>query len=270
MWTSSTDKAGKWLPLLPLVVVTLLLDACASHPATENNVKPVVSKYAAMRQGQAAGKSNAAHTPPVPHTAAAAKQAREASGDYVMGLKAMMENDDHKAMIIFQSISSRFPLLSGPLVNEGLIYLKQNNPQDAEQVLKQAIKINEKNPYAWNALGLAERETGHFQNAKNDYTRALELDPLYARAHFNLAVLADLYLDDLPLALTHYKQYQELQQTPDKNVAIWITDLERRIKTEAPQPSAAPSAPTQSTSGTGATAASTSQNEKPDKPDNKK
>lgn len=216
------------------LLAALLLAGCASHPAsTEQSGEHVVSKYAAERQGQAAGSSNAAHIPPVPHSAAAEKQAQAATANYVMALKAMHDKDYQKALIILQSIASRFPLLSGPLVNEGLIYLEQAKYEDAQRVLEQAIKVNAKNPYAWNALGLTQRQLGQFDKAKNAYQQALLLDPLYARAHFNLGVLADLYLDDLPLALAHYQRYQTLQAAPDKNVSIWIADLQRRSESKA-------------------------------------
>lgn len=238
--STSSIKVLSWRnPLLRPAVLALaaglLLGGCASHPsAPEANGEHVVSKYAAERQGQAAGASNAAHVPPVPHSAAAEKQAQAATANYVMALKAMHDKDYQKALIIFQSIASRFPLLSGPLVNEGLIYLEQKKFDDAETVLKQAIKVNAANPYAWNALGMTNRELGKFDDAKKAYQQALTLDPLYARAHFNLGVLADLYLDDLPLALAHYQRYQSLQAAPDKNVAIWIADLTRRSASKAP------------------------------------
>ncbi len=223
-------------PISARLVVTgslLLLAACASQPTTTQpgkNAEQVVSKYAAQRKGEAAGASNTKHIPVVPHTPEAAKQAKAALSDYVLGLKAMQNKQYEKALIIFQSISSRYTLLSGPLVNEGMIYLQQKKPKDAKRVLLQATQINAKNPYAWNALGVTYRKLGEFKKAKRAYQAALKLDPLYARAQFNLAVLADLYLDDLPLALEHYQRYQSLQKTPDKSVGIWIVDLKRRIK----------------------------------------
>jgi len=119
------------------------------------------------------------------------------------------------------------------LVNQGLIYIEQEKFEDAKLVLEKALEVNHQNPYAWNALGLAERNMGQFAASREHYNKALELDPLYARAHFNLAILADLYLNDFTLALSHYKTYQTLQSEPDKSVAIWIRDLENRTKQSA-------------------------------------
>ena len=58
----------------------------------------------------------------------------------------------------------------------------------------------------------------------------------YARAHFNLAVLGELYLQDMNLALNHFRAYQNLQKLPDENVANWIVDLERRAPEQPSQP----------------------------------
>ena len=148
---------------------------------------------------------------------------------------------------MFQSLSSRFPQLSGPLVNQGLIYLEQDKNEDAEAVLRQALQANSQNPYAYNSLGLALREQGKFDEARSAYESALALDPKYARAHFNLGVLAELYMQDLNLALNHFRQYQALQKQPDQTVANWIVDLERRAP--APPPAAVAQPQSEATNG---------------------
>lgn len=235
MLISFTNRTPNALRTGLIASMTLLLVACATGPSHDFNPdgEHAISKYAAQREGEAAGASTADHIPVVPHTKEASAQAQEASGDYVMALQAMNEKDWQKALVILQSISSRYPLLSGPLVNQGLIYIEQEKYKEAKEVLEKALEVNDQNPYAWNALGLTERSMGQFAASLENYNKALELDPLYARAHFNLAVLADLYLNDLNLALTHYKNYQSLQREPDKSVAIWIKDLENRTKRSA-------------------------------------
>lgn len=218
-----------------VAVCLVLLAACASQPSAPTaDQTHAVSKYAELRQGEAAALSNAAHIPPVLHSPEAEKQAQAATSDYVLGLQAMNAKQYKKAMVIFQSLTGRFPLLSGPWVNQGLIHLAEGRDKDAKAAFESALKVNDKNPYAWNALGMTERRLGDFPAAKTAYLKALTLDPLYARAHFNLAILADLYLDDLPLALEHYQRYQTLQQQPDKNVSIWVADIKRRIQETAP------------------------------------
>ncbi len=227
LFTEKTNPA--WLLLVGGVIV--LGTGCATKPdIAEPEGKE--SKYEEQRQGGEAQDSDAAHVPPVPHPEELESVAEKALPDYVRAIKVMREGEYKKALVMLQSLSSRFPQLSGPVVNQGIAYLKMEQYEDAEKVLKKAVKVNERNPYAHNNLGIALREQGKFKEAQEHYRTALELDPKYARAHFNLGVLAELYLQDLKLALKHFRRYQQLQNEPDENVANWISDLKRRVPEE--------------------------------------
>lgn len=157
------------------------------------------------------------------------QQAAMAVGaDYARALMLMRSGSDAEAITLLTQISRRTPEFSGPLVNMAAILLKQGKYADAEKQLRDALAINAKNPYANNLLGIALREQGKFADARTAYEAALALDPNYAKAHFNLGVLADLYMQDLPKALSHYERYQSLQSKPDPAVANWIVDLQKR------------------------------------------
>ncbi|MGH8493380.1 MAG: tetratricopeptide repeat protein [Moraxellaceae bacterium] len=165
----------------------------------------------------------------------AKQQAAAAIGaDYAKALGLMSNGKDDDALALLKSVAGKAPQFSGPLVNEGLIYLRKQKYADAEKVLQEAIKVNPRNPFAFNLLGVALREQGKFPDAKAAYESALAIDPNYAKAHFNMGVLADLYMQDLPLALSHYQRYQTLQSKPDPAVANWITDLQKRTGTYVP------------------------------------
>lgn len=197
------------------------------------------SKYADEREGGEAAISDAEHIPPVPHDPAVSGVAQQAIPEYVRALQAMRADKLDDALIMLQSLSSRYPQLSGPLVNQGLIHNRQGDFEAAKKVLLDALSVNDQNPYAHNALGLTLRELGQFEQALSHYRSAITLDPKYARAHFNLGVLAELYLRNLPLALEHFRRYQALQRDQDQTVANWIADLERRVPaTDAPPPGA--------------------------------
>lgn len=178
---------------------------------------------------------------------AAKQQAAAAVGaDYAKALGLMSAGKDDDALLILKNIAGKAPQFSGPLVNEGLIYLRQKKYADAEKVLQNAIQLNARNPFAFNLLGVALREQGKFPDAKAAYESAIAIDPNYAKAHFNLGVLADLYMQDLPLALAHYERYQALQSKPDPAVANWVIDLQKRTGTyKAPAPAPLPPAATE-------------------------
>lgn len=220
---------------LCLLLAVSVLGACASKAQQSTGSDRPVSKYAEQREGAAAGSSDSMHVPPVPHDPTVVPFAEKAIPEFIQALQLLRNNESEKALVVFQSLSARYPQLSGPLVNQGLAHLQLKQYEDAQAALNQAIKVNSRNPYAYNALGLVLREQGKFEEAQQAYTQAITLDPLYARAHFNLGVLAELYMQDYHAALAYFSQYQNLQQEPDRTVKNWIADLKRRATKQKPK-----------------------------------
>lgn len=165
---------------------------------------------------------------PVPADLEVRKLATEQAADYTQALALMKAGRLDESYALFDYILSRTDSLSGPLLNQAIIRMRQSKYADATLLLKKAQTINSKNPYAFSLMGYAEKQQGHFKAAREAYEQALALAPKYGKAQFNLAVLADLYLQDLPLALEHYQAYQALQAKPDPTVAKWIIDLQKR------------------------------------------
>ena len=80
-----------------------------------------------------------------------------------------------------------------------------------------------------NNLALLLREQGRFKEAVSLLKEGIEYSPDVADLHYNLAVIAELYLLDLELALEHYREFRALDGQPGQQVAGWIADLERRL-----------------------------------------
>ncbi len=87
----------------------------------------------------------------------------------------------------------------------------------------------EADPAVQNQLGVQQRQAGRFADAQAAYERALALDPTYADAERNLAILHDLYLDNPTAALPHFERYQLLTQGADTQVTAWVAELKARI-----------------------------------------
>ncbi|MEQ3635541.1 tetratricopeptide repeat protein [Alcanivorax sp.] len=231
-------RATRYATGSALLLLVLLFTGCASRQGggLDGTAEGIASKYQKQKSGAAAASSDAVHIPPVAHDPKVEKVAQQAMGDYAHALQTRIAGNNPQALVMFQSLAERYPQLSGPPLNIGLIHIELQNYPKAQAAFEQSLAINEANPYAHNGLGLALREQGEFDNARIHYERALVLDPKYARAHFNLAVLGELYLQDINLALEHFQAYQNLQKQPDENVANWIVDLERRAPEQPSQP----------------------------------
>lgn len=221
------------------LLITLLacsVAACSSGPSKKGDS---TSLLGAIKRGEQI--ENEANQPtakvdsmPSPEVKAVSsdqeKQAKKADADFQKALAAMKANQDALALQLFRDLEQKYPLLSGPLINEAKILVKQKKFEDAKAQLQKAVIAHPQNPYVYNELGLVQRELGQFQEAAQSYQKALQLAPNYALAHYNLGVLADLYLQNYAMALDQYKAYQSLLPEPDKKVAGWIKDLERRVK----------------------------------------
>lgn len=105
----------------------------------------------------------------------------------------------------------------------GLLNAQGKNYQEAEAFIQQAIGYNNKIPVFYNNLGNISWELGKTEQAIDSFRRALELEPNYSDAHYNLATVlkeTDHLTEALPyfqnaLALNpHYvKAYNNLAET---------------------------------------------------------
>jgi len=93
------------------------------------------------------------------------------------------------------------------LATLGFVQYRQNKYDDALNTLSHAAAKDPKNPEIQNYLGLVLSQKGLGKQAETALRRALEIDPSFAPAHNNLAVL---YLNETPpapmLARWHYQK----------------------------------------------------------------
>ena len=130
------------------------------------------------------------------------------------------------------ALTRAFPGFSGPWLNLGQLYVRQGRDAEAEQAWRQALSVNPANDRAYNQLAILLRQSGRFEEAAATWRQALAIWPDNPVAHRNLGILCDLYLGDWAQALWHYQRYQALQAEPERQVAGWIVDLQRRMQQE--------------------------------------
>lgn len=112
----------------------------------------------------------------------------------------------------------------------GMIYMDQDRFPEALAALSQATLHDPNNPRARNFLGVVIGRQGWIYGAEQQLRRAVELDPAYADAHYNLAVF---YLQEKPpateLAKRHY--FKAVELGVDKDPA-----MEKLFNSTKPKP----------------------------------
>lgn len=154
-----------------------------------------------------------------------------AQRQYNEALEWLEAGEFEAAAVQFEAFVQRYPNFAGAYINLAIIDVKLERDDDALLMLERALNIDSSNAAALNQLGLIKRRNGDFVGAESAWRAAIDAHPEYAYAWYNLGVLYDLYLQNLPAALVHYQAYQNLTDGTDDDVTVdrWIVDLQNRI-----------------------------------------
>lgn len=140
----------------------------------------------------------------------------------------LLEQDRYaEGVALMLQVADRQPDVTAPQINLGIAYERMGDLERAEASFAKALELNPNHPVVHDELGLLYREAGRFAEARASYEKALAIHPGFHFAHRNLAILCDVYLNDLPCALTHYEAYAQAEPD-DKEVQKWIADLRNR------------------------------------------
>ncbi|TQV76405.1 tetratricopeptide repeat protein [Aliikangiella marina] len=149
---------------------------------------------------------------------------------YNEALTALDKKDYAKAEFILKDLNQSNPELSGPWANLGLIKLIQKKPDEAEKLLTRSLELNPKLTKALNLLGLIAIHDRQLAEAESYFKQAIDIDDTYSNAHYNLALLYDIYLQDINKAALHYRKYSELTQNTDEETLNWLEQLEATLR----------------------------------------
>lgn len=152
--------------------------------------------------------------------------------DYGAALALLEAGDFAAARERLEALVAAQPALLGPRVNLGIALSGEGNYEAAQNALLAAIELRPEAVEAWNQLGVVYRQMGRFLSAREAYEKAIAVAPDYALAHFNAAVLHDIYLHQPAEALAHYERYFQLADEPDDRVEAWIADMRRQVEAE--------------------------------------
>lgn len=208
-----------------LVVVLLSLGACSMF-GDKSTDAPSPEAVDVAEQGEAAESL----LPPNPYYEKIPRTNEAARQQFQRGVVAMQNSNWSAAQVEFTNLSENYPELSGPWLNLGIIARQKGDLEAAKGHFSHAIEVNQSNQEAYNQLALLHRKQGEFKQAEETFLQAIKVWPGYANVQLNLGILYELYMGDMESALEHYQNYQRLQSEPDKKVAGWIIDLQRRLK----------------------------------------
>ncbi|MDI9245542.1 tetratricopeptide repeat protein [Marinobacter sp. CHS3-4] len=133
------------------------------------------------------------------------------------------------ARSVLEALKTQRPKVSEIHAYLGWVARQQGEKEGAIEAYRTAFDLDPYDAVSANNLALLLREQGKFQAAVSLLQEGLEYSPNVADLHYNLAVIAELYLLDLELALRHYRAFRELNGQDSQQVAGWIADLERRL-----------------------------------------
>jgi tetratricopeptide (TPR) repeat protein len=149
-------------------------------------------------------------------------------GDFDAAVACLARQDYGRAVEFLQQVVAREPGVTAPYLNLALAYRQLGKPELAEEALKKALELFPAHPVAGNAYGLLLRSRGRFTEARTVYEEVLARFPDYAPAQRNLAILCDLYLNDLECAQGHYELYR-VSHPQNEQVSLWLADVRQRL-----------------------------------------
>jgi tetratricopeptide (TPR) repeat protein len=202
------------------VVLLLQLGACSTHPtAGQRGEASVTSEMASAATGAGLQNTHMVERKTVP---------KRIQQQFDKAVEAMRAAQWASATAILEPLVAEYADFSGPWLNLGIAYSELGELDKAKVAFAQAIAVNAHNLEAYNQLAAWERNAGDFSAAQTLYEQALVIDPNHAPTHLNLGVLYDIYMGEFARAASHYQTYQSLQAEPDRRVAGWLMDLQRR------------------------------------------
>jgi tetratricopeptide (TPR) repeat protein len=135
-----------------------------------------------------------------------------------------------KATLALNKLAKAHPTHPGAAINLATALYKSKKVDEASQSLDNAKKINANIPEIYNLSGLIDVEKGKYNSAEQHYLAAIKIKKNYAEAHYNLALVYDLFYQDFGKAISEYEEYLTLTGNVDKAIISWVAELKLKQK----------------------------------------
>lgn len=221
--------------LIAACVLTMLVSACATtdvkHAQVKQDAAPVqdmTAKEAAKNCASANDAEGGCGPAGVIEISEAYEVDPEVKDKFNQAIDLLNGEKYQEAIKLLEEVVAKTNKFTAPYIDLGMAYARMGDMKNAEKNLQKAVEINGHHPVALNELGLVYRKTGRYQKARDTYQSILTMYPDFLPARQNLAVLCDIYLQDLSCALNEYEEY--LKRVPDdKKMKIWVADVKSRM-----------------------------------------
>ncbi len=151
---------------------------------------------------------------------------------YADGVAALEAGHVARATSTFEGLARDYPESTGPLRQLAWLAVNDGDAATGFEYLVRALEVCVACAPVLTDLGVLHRQRGEFDAAEQAYRDALAADADYAAAHFNLAVLYELYRMRPRVAIEHYERFLALEEdAPDAGqIRAWVAELERQAQ----------------------------------------
>lgn len=153
--------------------------------------------------------------------------------NYLQALQILAAGDLESALREIDRLARKHPAEVGIWINLATAYYQAGELEKALQSLQQARELRADIAAISNLYGLIAVEQGQYTEAERHYRRAIEIDDNHALAHYNLALLYDLFYQNLAGAVRHYERYLASIGSEDPATTAWVAQLKRSLPSEA-------------------------------------
>lgn len=188
---------------LLLITAVLLISACSSGPRSNVDAIPANTKATPL-----AAKDHAAYT--------------SALADFEKG-------NAKAAAAALTKITNDNPGYFDGWINLATANYQLKDITAAKRALAHAQQLRATSAQVNNLRALISTEDGQYKEAEQLYLASLKLEPKNASTHYNLALLYDIYYQDLAQAVSHYEHYLALSNQTDEETEAWTAELKQKL-----------------------------------------
>jgi Tfp pilus assembly protein PilF len=184
-----------------LMMVALLVGGCSSGPTSTGDAPTISAKAAPLAEKDRAAYNNS--------------------------LTDLEKGNAKQAAAVLTKIVNSNPGYPDAWINLAIANYKLKDIDAAKRAIVQAHKLQPTSAEINNIRGLISAEEGRYKDAEQLYIAALKLNPKSASTHYNLALLYDVYYQDIAQAISHYESYLSLSSQKDEETEAWTDELKQ-------------------------------------------